>query len=63
VDGLVALSPLALARTKASLRRALSQEFASELAVLGATQGALMDSESFREVARRFSTGPGKEKC
>ena len=48
------LSAAALARSKASLRRAMAESFDTELAVMGATQGALLTSPGFREATARF---------
>jgi 2-(1,2-epoxy-1,2-dihydrophenyl)acetyl-CoA isomerase len=49
-----ALSPAALSRTTAALRRARTHGFAEELAVLGAAQGALLAGEDFRAATARF---------
>jgi enoyl-CoA hydratase/carnithine racemase len=51
------LPRLALARTKASLRRALAHGLDDELAVMGAQQGQLLVSEEFLEVTARLSGG------
>lgn len=51
------LPKLALARTKASLRRALAHGLDDELAVLGAQQGQLLISEEFLEVTAALSKG------
>ena len=48
------LSAAGLARSKASLRRAMAESFDTELAVLGATQGALLTGVEFREATARF---------
>jgi hypothetical protein len=48
------LSAAGLARSKASLRRAMAEAFDAELAVLGATQGALLTGAEFREATARF---------
>ncbi|HVW41808.1 MAG TPA: enoyl-CoA hydratase/isomerase family protein [Amycolatopsis sp.] len=46
-DGIAALPPLALARTKAALRRSADHGLEDELAVLGAQQGQLLLAEEF----------------
>jgi 2-(1,2-epoxy-1,2-dihydrophenyl)acetyl-CoA isomerase len=51
---LATLSAPALSRSKASLRRALAEGFDTELAVLGATQGALLTSQGFHDATARF---------
>lgn len=51
---LATLSAPAVNRSKAALRRALSDGFDAELAVLGATQGSLLTSEEFRAATQRF---------
>ena len=51
---LAGLSAPALARSKASLRRALADTFDAELAIMGATQGSLLTSEEFRAATARF---------
>ena len=51
---LATLSPPAVERSKASLRRALADGFAAELSIMGATQGALLTSEAFRAATERF---------
>jgi 2-(1,2-epoxy-1,2-dihydrophenyl)acetyl-CoA isomerase len=48
------LSAAGLAHSKASLRRAMAESFDAELAVLGATQGALLTGTEFREATARF---------
>jgi 2-(1,2-epoxy-1,2-dihydrophenyl)acetyl-CoA isomerase len=58
VDGvaaeLAALSPPALARSTAALRRGRTYGFGEELAVLGSAQGALLAGEDFRAATARF---------
>lgn len=51
---LAGLSAAGLSRSKASLRRAMAESFDAELAVLGATQGALLTGAEFREATARF---------
>lgn len=51
------LPRLALARTKASLRRSLTHGLDDELAVMGAQQGQLLVSEEFLEVTATLSGG------
>jgi len=51
---LAGLSAAALARSKASLRRAAADSFAAELAVLGTTQASLLTDRGFREATARF---------
>ena len=48
------LSAAAVARSKASLRRAGTEAFDAELAIMGATQGALLTGADFREATARF---------
>jgi 2-(1,2-epoxy-1,2-dihydrophenyl)acetyl-CoA isomerase len=54
VTTLAALSPAALQRSKAALRRARDQGMAEELATLGAVQGALLTGTDFRVATERF---------
>ena len=51
---LAGLSAVGLARSKASLRRAMAESFAAELAALGAVQGSLLTGEDFRAATARF---------
>jgi 2-(1,2-epoxy-1,2-dihydrophenyl)acetyl-CoA isomerase len=51
---LVALPPIALARSKAALRRGLADGAEGELAALGAVQGGLLTGPEFAERAARF---------
>ncbi|MET0521339.1 MAG: enoyl-CoA hydratase/isomerase family protein [Jiangellaceae bacterium] len=51
------LPRVALARTKASLRRALAHGLDNELAVMGAQQGQLLVSDEFLEVTAGLSGG------
>jgi 2-(1,2-epoxy-1,2-dihydrophenyl)acetyl-CoA isomerase len=51
---LAALPPVALARSKAALRRALTDGAEGELAALGAVQGSLLTGPEFAERAARF---------
>ena len=53
-EHLSGLSAAGLGLSKASLRRALTGSFDGELAILGATQGALLASEGFRAATARF---------
>jgi 2-(1,2-epoxy-1,2-dihydrophenyl)acetyl-CoA isomerase len=55
-DRLASLPAAALARSKASLRRASEAGLGEELATLGATQGALMTGPDFRERTARFAS-------
>jgi 2-(1,2-epoxy-1,2-dihydrophenyl)acetyl-CoA isomerase len=48
------LSVAGLAQSKASLRRAMAESFAAELAALGAVQGGLLTGEDFRTATARF---------
>jgi 2-(1,2-epoxy-1,2-dihydrophenyl)acetyl-CoA isomerase len=54
VDRLVALPAVALARSKASLRRAAEAGLAEELATMGAVQATLLTGPDFQERTRRF---------
>ena len=54
VGQLAGLPPVALARSKAALRRALALGFEAELATLGAVQGGLLTGEEFRAASARF---------
>jgi len=54
VDRLVSLPATALARSKASLRRAAQAGLSEELATLGAVQGTLLTGPDFRERTARF---------
>lgn len=58
VDGVVhqlaGLPPVALARSKAALRRAIAVGFEAELAALGAVQGGLLTGAEFRAASARF---------
>ncbi|MEU7814012.1 enoyl-CoA hydratase-related protein [Pseudonocardia sp. NPDC049154] len=51
---LAALPPVALARSKAALRRTLTEGADAELAALGAVQGSLLTGPEFAECAARF---------
>jgi 2-(1,2-epoxy-1,2-dihydrophenyl)acetyl-CoA isomerase len=51
---LAALPPVASARSKAALRRALTDGAEGELAALGAVQGSLLTGPEFAERAARF---------
>jgi 2-(1,2-epoxy-1,2-dihydrophenyl)acetyl-CoA isomerase len=51
---LAALPPVALARSKAALRRTLAGGMEGELAALGAVQGSLLTGPEFAERAARF---------
>jgi 2-(1,2-epoxy-1,2-dihydrophenyl)acetyl-CoA isomerase len=54
VAQLAALPAVALAQTKASLRRGTDDGYERELATLGATQGALLTGPAFRAAAEAF---------
>jgi len=51
---LAGLSAPAVSRSKASLRRAIADGLAAELATLGAVQGSLLTSDEFRTATARF---------
>ncbi|GHF35776.1 2-(1,2-epoxy-1,2-dihydrophenyl)acetyl-CoA isomerase [Amycolatopsis bartoniae] len=54
---LAALPPVALARSKAALRRTIADGLGPELATLGAVQGTLLTGPEFAERAARFRKG------
>jgi 2-(1,2-epoxy-1,2-dihydrophenyl)acetyl-CoA isomerase len=51
---LAGLPPVALARSKAALRRAVAAGFEAELAALGAVQGGLLTGQEFQVASARF---------
>lgn len=53
-ERLAALPPVALARSKAALRRAAGRGLAGELAALGAIQAGLLTGPEFRDRTTRF---------
>jgi 2-(1,2-epoxy-1,2-dihydrophenyl)acetyl-CoA isomerase len=60
-DRLTSLPAAALARSKASLRRASEAGLGEELATLAATQGALLTGPDFRDRTARFAARTNSE--
>ncbi|GAB2972457.1 enoyl-CoA hydratase/isomerase family protein [Amycolatopsis acidiphila] len=54
-DEVAALPTVAVARTKAALRRGIDADLDAELATLGAQQGQLLLGEDFQKLARRLA--------